>query len=187
MVREITPEELPLAAADATSTVQGQQVSYDVLANDAINGILDTFYLLSQPDNGFAWYDSTGFIHFQPDEDFCDFDNPEMMAYAVCNENGCDTSELLIQVICDKLKSYSGFSPNGDGVNDAFLIQGAEAYPNNQLLIFSRWGTLIFKVQGYQNDWDGKWNGDDLPEGTYFYMFDTGEGEVRSGYLQIHR
>ncbi|MEL6637434.1 MAG: gliding motility-associated C-terminal domain-containing protein [Bacteroidota bacterium] len=187
VVEELTPEGLPVAVADATTTIAGQAISYDVLANDTINGTLDTFQILNQPDNGFAWYDSTGTIHYQPDAEFCDLANPEMIAYEICNENGCDTSELLITVICDDLKTFSGFSPNGDGKNDTFIIQGAEAYPNNRLLIFSRWGTLIFRVDGYTNDWDGTWEGDALPEGTYFYLFDTGAGQTRSGYLQIHR
>ncbi len=188
VVEELTPdEELPVAVADATTTLAGQAVSYNVLANDSINGTLDTFQILNQPDNGFAWYDSTGTIHYQPDAEFCDFANPEMIAYEICNENGCDTTELLVTVICDDLKTFSGFSPNGDGKNDTFIIQGAEAYPNNRLLIFSRWGTLIFEVDGYLNNWDGSWEGVALPEGTYFYLFDTGEGLTRSGYLQIHR
>lgn len=187
VVDEINPEDLPLASSDVAQTVEGELVSYDVLANDLINGTLDTFYILNQPDNGFAWYDSTGTIHFQPDADFCDFANPEMISYAICNEVACDTSELLITVICDEIKTFSGFSPNGDGINDNFMIQGAELYPNSQLFVFSRWGTLIFKVTGYGNDWDGTWQGAPLPEGTYFYMYDTGEGETKTGYVQIHR
>lgn len=187
VVEELNPNDIPYASSDITQTIESQLVTYNVLDNDLINGTLDTFYILNQPDNGFAWYDPSGAIHYQPDDEYCDYANPEMIAYAICNENACDTSELLITVVCDEIQTYSGFSPNGDGVNDNFTIQGIESYPENQLFIFSRWGTLIFKVTSYQNDWDGTWNGQPLPEGTYFYIFDTGQGESRSGYVQINR
>ena len=187
IVDEFDPVNLPVASSDVASTYEGQPVSVDVLSNDLINGVLDTFYIIDQPENGFAWYDTSGMIHFQPDPEFCDFANPEMISYAICNEFACDSSELLVTVLCDEIKPFSGFSPNGDGINDNFVIQGAELHSESQLFIFSRWGTLIFKVTGYQNDWDGTWEGNPLPEGTYFYLYDTGNGEKRNGYLQIQR
>ena len=89
----------------------------------------------------------------------------------------------------DSLKVYNAISPNGDGRNDAFVLEGLQKYPNNTLIIFNRWGNEIFKVKNYENDWQGTWNGKDLPDGTYFYWIrddDTGE-VIRTGYLQILR
>ena len=85
--------------------------------------------------------------------------------------------------------SFSGFSPNGDDVNDGFQILGVENFPDNELCIFNRWGNQVLNVKGYTNDdpWFGTWNGRDLPDGTYFYVFDNGAGQQYSGYVQIQR
>jgi uncharacterized repeat protein (TIGR01451 family)/gliding motility-associated-like protein len=72
-----------------------------------------------------------------------------------------------------------GFSPNGDGINDAFKIQGMKSTELNELIIFNRWGGVVFASPDYQNDWIGQANqgvvaigaGQGLPDGTYFYSF----------------
>jgi gliding motility-associated-like protein len=57
--------------------------------------------------------------------------------------------------------------------------------------VFNRWGNLVFEQKSYRNDeaWDGQWNGKDLPDGTYFYVIDLGNGQAEkiSGWLQIVR
>ena len=85
------------------------------------------------------------------------------------------------------IKVYSGFSPNRDGINDYFTIDGLEAYPNNELKIFNRFGQLFFEQQNYQNDWNGEVNGEILPNGTYFYILLDGKGKRYSGFIQINR
>lgn len=68
-------------------------------------------------------------------------------------------------------------TPNGDGLNDVFIIDGIEDYPDNELTIFNRWGDLVFKASDYKNDWEGNSNTGiqigttNLPDGTYFYHF----------------
>lgn len=60
-------------------------------------------------------------------------------------------------------------TPNGDGYNDVFKIEnflGVQGLNNNELLIFDRWGNVVFQTKSYQNDWSG--NG--LSAGTYFYV-----------------
>lgn len=92
----------------------------------------------------------------------------------------------------------SGFSPNGDGVNDYFVIPGLEdpsAYPNNSLMIFNRWGGKVYELQPYNNTWGGQTNvknvfgGEEfLPTGTYFYIFDLGIGtKPVTGYIHLKR
>ncbi len=62
-----------------------------------------------------------------------------------------------------------GFSPNGDGVNDPFVIRGISHYPKNTFVIFNRWGNKVFETVNYQNTWDGtctkgfREGGDELP------------------------
>ncbi len=75
-----------------------------------------------------------------------------------------------------------GFSPNGDVINDLFVIRGIASYPENNFVIFNRWGNKVFEATPYQNTWDGTSTlgitiGDDkLPTGTYFYIIDLGDG-----------
>ncbi len=98
----------------------------------------------------------------------------------------------------------SGFSPNGDDVNDTFIIPGysgtdpanlAIDYPNNSLKIFNRWGNEVFNLQPYDNSWGGQTNvkgvfGSEeyLPTGTYFYVFDLGiDTTPITGYIHLKR
>jgi gliding motility-associated-like protein/uncharacterized repeat protein (TIGR01451 family) len=86
------------------------------------------------------------------------------------------------------LKIYNEFSPNDDGQNDFFYIDCIERYPNNQLEIFNRWGNLVYYQKGYKNTWDGKAEGSakTLPEGTYFYILDLGDGSKKtSGWIYL--
>lgn len=86
------------------------------------------------------------------------------------------------------LKIYNEFSPNDDGQNDYFYIDCIERYPNNQLEIFNRWGNLVYYQKGYKNTWDGKADGSakTLPEGTYFYILDLGDGSKKtSGWVYL--
>ena len=80
-------------------------------------------------------------------------------------------------------------TPNGDGANDTFFIQNIETFPNNDLTIYNRWGAKVFETTGYNNDWNGTFNGKPLPVGTYYYhikLNDT-DNRVHSGYISILR
>jgi gliding motility-associated-like protein/uncharacterized repeat protein (TIGR01451 family) len=97
----------------------------------------------------------------------------------------------------DELIFYGGISPNGDGHNDLWEIDGIWQYPNNTVQIYNRWGNLVFRSSGYDNlneAWYGQSNeglrvGDqELPDGTYFYVVDLGDGsKARSGYIILKR
>ena len=108
----------------------------------------------------------------------------------VTDENGCvDSAEVTITVIEDFLvEPFNLITPNQDGFNDRWEITNIETYPEAEVLIFDRWGTLVFSKKGYNNEWDGTHNGNDLPEGTYFYVirFDRGE-QIYKGAVSILR
>ena len=87
-----------------------------------------------------------------------------------------------------------GFSPNGDGINDVFVIRGIDNYSENKFTIFNRWGDKVFEANPYQNTWDGKSTkglrigGDELPTGTYFYILDLGDGsDIFKGTIYLKR
>ncbi|MDR3705057.1 MAG: gliding motility-associated C-terminal domain-containing protein [Paludibacteraceae bacterium] len=110
---------------------------------------------------------------------------------------GCDS---IITILTLKVKEDTtasipqGFSPNGDGINDYFLIKNIEYYPHNHILIFNRWGDKVYEASPYENKWDGKnyfglkVGGNILPEGTYFYILDLGDGSAKKkGYIFLGR
>lgn len=74
------------------------------------------------------------------------------------------------------------YSPNGDGVNETFLIPNLEDYPAVKLSIYNRWGNLIYQDEDYSNDWNlTTYSGKILTEGTYFYT-----AEVNSSKKYIY-
>jgi gliding motility-associated-like protein len=76
------------------------------------------------------------------------------------------------------------FSPNGDGVNDLFIIQNLLLYDYRQVIVYNRWGKTIYSSSQYNNNWDGK----NVPDGVYFVVVNILNGGVLqefSGTLTI--
>ncbi|MEM6966798.1 MAG: gliding motility-associated C-terminal domain-containing protein [Bacteroidota bacterium] len=180
----------PLAFDDADTTLINESVVIDILENDSINGVFENITILLEPSNGNVTLNPDGTITYNGDFDYCNSTVPDTLIYELCNTVGCDTATVLIWVLCNNtgpLQFYNGFSPNGDNVNDVFYIQGLDDFPDNILCIFNRWGNRVYIQEGYNNTWDGTWEGIRLPEGTYFYVFDDGAGRQYSGYIQLTR
>ncbi|SMC84540.1 Ig-like domain-containing protein [Moheibacter sediminis] len=77
-------------------------------------------------------------------------------------------------------------SPNGDGRNDTWQIRGIEAYPNSRLQIFDRYGKqFVDKVLQTNYEWDGKYNGQSLPSGSYWYILTLENGDRISGHINL--
>ena len=90
----------------------------------------------------------------------------------------CDTSRheiIITRKECDKfiLDVPTGITPNGDHVNDTWQIENSEDYPNIEVFIYNRWGSLIFESKGYLTPWDGTYNGKPVPAGSYYYLIKT--------------
>ena len=111
----------------------------------------------------------------------------DQFTYRICNQHGCDEALVEVIVACPVMEVLSGFSPNNDGINDYLSIDGIENYPNNELIIFNRWGSEIFKQRGYDGQWDGSFDGLPIPDGTYFFLLKDGEGNSQTGFIQISR
>lgn len=82
----------------------------------------------------------------------------------------------------------SVFTPNGDGINDTWYIQGIENYPDNEVQVFNIYGNEVFSKKKYTGDWQGTYNGADLPDGTYFYVLKINDKQKAiKGSLDILR
>ncbi len=80
-------------------------------------------------------------------------------------------------------------TPNNDGLNENLFLEDIQNYPNNEILVLNRWGSLVFQAQPYLNDWNGTHGGKPLPEGTYYYIvkLDMANAEVLYGSITIKR
>jgi len=90
----------------------------------------------------------------------------------VTDINGCVGSDTMHVHIFPEIFIPNGFSNNGDGKNDYWVIDNIQQFPNNVVEIYNRWGELLFHSDGYTTPWDGKYKGKDLPVGTYYYIID---------------
>ena len=92
------------------------------------------------------------------------------------NDEACVTTDVM--------------SPNGDGVNDRFMIYCLESttLPRNELLVFNTWGDEVFRAAPYDNTWEGTYQDEPLPDGTYYYLFRRdGNEEYTKGFFTIYR
>ena len=102
----------------------------------------------------------------------------------VTNSQGCSATESITvnNVSC---VIQRGISPNNDGDNDVFDLSALNV---KELFIYNRYGTEVYNFPNYTNQWGGQSSGGkELPDGTYFYMIHTVEGENISGWIYINR
>jgi gliding motility-associated-like protein len=89
-----------------------------------------------------------------------------------------------------KLKFYTGITPNGDGINDTWIIDSLELYPVNEINIFNRLGNRVWKGENYDNNsivWDGtNLSGGTSPSDTYFFVFEA-KGVLEKGWIELTR
>ncbi|MGK0389847.1 MAG: gliding motility-associated-like protein, partial [Maribacter sp.] len=180
----------PIAVDDYDTTLTNIPIVINVKENDTIFGGIDSIYVIDGPLVGDVILNLDCTFTYTPDEGVCSI--TDSFTYVVCNPNACDTATVFIYIQCTDLTIFNGFSPNNDGVNDVFYIDGIEDFPNNRLCVYNRWGNKVYDKKGYNNEWFGTWTGNDLPDGTYFYVLDLGaenEGKptIYNGYIQIHR
>ena len=139
-----------------------------------------------------SWFLISGYGNvsnlFDPNSYLADLEPGENVFEWTVTNGTCPNSsdEVIITVI--PLNIPNGFSPNNDGDNDYFEIEGIDLI-ENELIIFNRWGVELYSVKNYQNDWDGRSkDGKVLPEDTYFYIIKIpGLEEELSGFVVLKR
>ncbi len=95
----------------------------------------------------------------------------------------------ISQEASEALEAPNVFSPNGDGVNDKFTIQGLKGCEDYTLYVYNRWGTEVYKASGNDLAWDGRAQGSNnrLSSGTYFYKLEGPKGFHQEGTVEIMR
>lgn len=85
----------------------------------------------------------------------------------VISANGCEDIVSIEYLVLSDIIIPNVFTPNGDGMNDMFVVKNLEFF-NNNLTIFNRWGNKVFEKENYKNDWDG----DGVSDGTYYFILE---------------
>jgi gliding motility-associated-like protein len=102
--------------------------------------------------------------------------------------NGCNNTDTVNVKILYNPLIPNVFSPNGDNVNDTWIIKYLDSYPDCIVQVFTRSGQPIFNSQGYTIPWDGKYKGQSLPVATYYYIIKSVIGKkLLSGSVTIIR
>lgn len=112
-----------------------------------------------------------------------------LYSVTVTDSIGCvGYDDILISIKKRVIIPYT-FSPNGDGINDVWEIEGLDGYPNATVNIFNRWGNLVYTQKGEYQPWNGERKGKEATEGVYFYVISLNDidKQVISGPITILR
>jgi gliding motility-associated-like protein len=101
------------------------------------------------------------------------------------NTGGSTTCDVLITVY-EGISAPNTITPNGDGINDTWMIPNVADFAGYELTIFNNLGATLYQSSNYNNDWDVKYKGNDLPAGTYYYVFIKGS-TVHKGFITVLR
>ncbi len=121
------------------------------------------------------------------------FDNPGIYAVNLSIEDPLCTQlyeqnfKVDIEAIQSEIYIPNAFSPNGDGINEEFILSGDRCDPNDHFRIFNRWGEIVFETEHpFTEFWDGSSDGKQPKEDVYTYILKSGK-ETKRGYLTLFR
>ncbi|MCZ6899994.1 MAG: gliding motility-associated C-terminal domain-containing protein, partial [Bacteroidetes bacterium] len=157
-------------------------------------GSVEVEFLATIPIDKIIWTDPTTGQQITEGSGLYDFPAGDYQV-TITSAEGCSvttTAQIGTEII-----SYNGMSPNGDQSNDGFEIACITLFPNNNVKIFNRAGTLVYEADGYNNNdiiFTGVGEngiymiGIDVPDGTYFYVIDKRDGSrPEKGFLELLR
>lgn len=161
-----------------------------------------TIFLYTPAVSGgtYAWSGPNGFVSAQQNPSVVAAPQAAFGTYSLTvTAGGCSSAQSTVNVVSESCIEYvlfipQGFSPNGDGINDLFVIRNIAYYPENSFAVYNRWGNKVFEASPYRDTWDGKnsfgiTTGDGvLPVGTYFYVFQAdNNAEPIHGTIYLNR
>jgi gliding motility-associated-like protein len=106
------------------------------------------------------------------------------------DKNNCKASDTVTVTVSDRIiiDVINVFTPDGDGVNEFFVIRNRDAFDVLELTILNRWEQIIYESDNYANNWDGTWKGKPVDDGTYYYVIkDVASGKIVKGAVTILR
>jgi len=165
----------PLAKDDDRYVLMNEAVDIVVFLNDSINHVKNLAWQFIEGSNGTWSMDGkTGVVSFKPELNLL---GNASAKYKIWNADCPDYFSLAVVKIKVDGPRLGGddaelITPNGDGKNEGFTLDYLDRFPDNELTIFNRWGSEVYRAKPYKNSdpWIGTNNsGGELPEGTYYY------------------
>jgi gliding motility-associated-like protein len=92
-------------------------------------------------------------------------------------DHNCTASDELKVLVQRPVAVPNAFSPNGDGINDTWMIKNLILYPDAILEVYNRYGQMVYRSIGYNTPWDGRMNGNPVPIGVYYYVIQLRNGD----------
>ncbi|HIE15806.1 MAG TPA: T9SS type B sorting domain-containing protein, partial [Bacteroidales bacterium] len=158
--------EQPAYGIKITSTI------VDASCPEKTDGNIDLEIQFGTPPYNVAWSSGENY------EDLTDISAGSYVVTVTDMNNCLATDSIIVGVVQNScLHVYNTLTPNGDGKNDTWIIEGIEFYPNCEIKIFNQWGNMVYQSTGYSQDWDGTNNGHPLPAATYYYIIDLRNGD----------
>jgi gliding motility-associated-like protein len=155
----------------------GNVASYSLEVVDSVNNISKTIIL-------------GGNTHYEPDPNDPNLQSQQYRVVAQSADGVVSYSNFFTLRRDPKIFAPDAFTPNGDGVNDTFLVRGT-FFDKFRLTIFSRWGEVIYSTTDRNQGWDGTVNGQPANAGQYMYRVEvidfTDQKTVRNGALLLVR
>lgn len=108
----------------------------------------------------------------------------------VTNAGGCTQTSVpvTVKILIKDIVAPNSFTPNNDGINDKWEIEGLSDDPKAQIIVYNRYGAAVFSSVGYTSSWDGTCKGKSLPPGVYYYSIRlSNKSRKLSGYVAIIR
>ncbi len=183
----------PLCLDDSYTIEIGQEKNLSILSNDRPgngNWDLQSLILRSEPLLGDVSLLEDGSLLYRSRE----ADGLDRFRYEICDQAGlCDQAWVEVRVNAGfalpqkpELFIPDIITPNGDGFNDQWVILGLNDFDTHEIRLINRWDSEVFRTDQYQQNWSGE----QLPDGTYFYLIRVGKGQqqwVYKGALTLLR
>jgi gliding motility-associated-like protein len=139
----------------------------------------------------YQWTPSTGLSNPNIKNPVASPSSTTVYTLNIVDDNQCEASgsiKITVNGTTSKISVPNAFSPNGDGVNDTWVITNLSAFPGATVDVFNRYGQLVFHSDNNNKAWDGTSNGKPLPLATYYYIIDPKNNEKKiSGSVTIFR
>ena len=187
------------AISDTAQTIVNQSVTINVVRNDIPQNAIDpsSILIVTPPFHGIASIAADSLVLYSPEKSYTGQDE---FVYSICDYYGnCDNAKVLVLINDLPFFIPEAFSPNGDGINDKFVIKGLAKYKTVEVEIFNRWGNVVYLSKNYgdENGKAGFWDGmatstmrvgsGPVPSGTYYYILKINGQENISGAVYLDR
>lgn len=189
----------PIANNDILGLAEGESSGMiNIVANDIVSNPASwEITILTNPEVGVIDSLVNGVVYYSVGAGVSGDTEFEYMICSLDCPDKCDEGTVLITIPIsnNEIETPNTITPNDDGINDVFFIEQIannpeDKYPDNEIIIFNRWGDIVYQAKPYNNDWKGtNQSGQDLPEATYYYLLrlNISEGEILKGDITIVR